>query len=118
MYVVSLQVQSEVEETCVDVLDLANRRNFTLLSSFNCAIMCPTSVAHYVVDTFKHKGATLTQQGFVLHKDGHKQGKNIMAFVTTCSQLEYPEKNLSQQSNCQKNHSESHSTLACTLYTL
>ena len=47
-----------------------------------------------------------------------QQGKNIMAFVTTCSQLEYPEKNLSQQSNCQKNHSESHSTLACTLYTL
>jgi len=82
---VSLQVQSEVEETCVEVLDLANRLNFTLLSSFNCAIMCPTSVAHYVVDTFKQKGATLTQQGFVQHKDGqrHKQGKKVIAFVMT-----------------------------------
>ena len=93
MYVVSLQVQSELEETCVAVLDLAYRLNFTLLSSFNCAIMCPTSVAHYVVETFKQKGATLTQQGFVQHKDGQrlKQGKKGLKFVMTCSQLEYPE---------------------------
>lgn len=78
-------VQSEVEETCVEVLDMANRLNFTLLSSFNCAIMCPTSVAHYVVDTFKQKGATLTQQGFVLHKDGqrHKQGTTMQEVVSS-----------------------------------
>lgn len=74
----------------MEVLDLAYRLNFTLLSSFNCAIMCPTSVAHYVVDTFKQKGATLTQQGFVQHKDGqrHKQGKRVMTFVMACSQPE------------------------------
>ena len=77
---------------CMEVLDLANRLNFTLLSSFNCAIMCPTSLAHYVVDIFKQKRETLTQQDlkFVQHKDGqrHKQGKKVMAFVMTCSQLE------------------------------
>ena len=93
VYVVSLQVQSEVKETCVEVLDLANRLNFTLLSSFNCVIMCPTSVAHCVIDTFKQKGATLTQQGFVQHTDGQrvKQGKKGLKFVMICSQLEYPE---------------------------
>ena len=66
-----------MEEVCGEVVDLMNRINFTLLSSFNCVILCPASMAHYVVDTFKKKGATLTQQGFVHHKNGQmpKQGK-------------------------------------------
>lgn len=60
--------QLEVEEKCIDIVKLLSRLNFTVLSSFNCTIMCPVHWAHVVKETFVKEGASLTQQGFVYHK--------------------------------------------------
>ena len=67
----------EVEEQCSEVVKLLCRLNFTILSAFNCAIMCPVGWAHIVKEVFRNEGASLIQQGFVHHKQEErtKQGK-------------------------------------------
>ena len=67
----------DVVQKCDDIVDLLLRLNFTLMSSFNCVIMCPVSSASNVMEVFLKKGASLTQQGFVYHKQeqNNKQGE-------------------------------------------
>lgn len=72
----SYQKQLDLEQECVQIVNLIARLNFTILSSFNCAIMCPVSLAHIVADVFSREGACMTQQGFVHHtkEPSSKQG--------------------------------------------
>jgi len=73
----SYQSHLDLEQDGVQIVNLIARLNFTILSSFNCTIMCPVSLAHSVADVFSREGASMTQQGFVHHKrqPSRKQGE-------------------------------------------
>ena len=76
-----------MEEKCIGIVKLLSRLNFTVLSSFNCTIMCPVRWAHVVTETFAKEGASLTQQGFVYHKQElrRKQSKKA-GYIVRCNQ--------------------------------
>ena len=75
-----------MEEKCIDIVKLLFRLNFTVLSSFNCTIMCPVHWAHVVTETFVKEGASLTQQGFVYHENElrRKQSKKE-GYIVHCN---------------------------------
>mmetsp|Transcript_36100 Transcript_36100/g.57708 ORF Transcript_36100/g.57708 Transcript_36100/m.57708 type:complete len:417 (+) Transcript_36100:589-1839(+) len=77
--------QLEVEEKCSEIVKLLSRLNFTVLSSFNCVIMCPVHWAHIVSETFTKEGASQTQQGFIYHKQQLKsrQGSKMQEVVSS-----------------------------------
>ena len=80
-----LQSQLDMEERCTAIVDTVLRLNFTLMSFFNCAIICPVSLVSFVRDVFNRKGASLTQQGFVHHKQKSSTKQGDKAFTLFAS---------------------------------